>query len=100
MFTSRANPSLTLCDLTKSFNIVTHDLLLTKLKSFGVEGQALETLASYLRDRRQVVSSGGAVSKQRVVKHAVPQALVVGPLLFLVLESDLGEGQVSLLFPQ
>lgn len=70
--------SLTLSDLTKAFDVVSHDLLLTYLEKFVVEGQALETLASsFLRDIKQVVSAGGAVSRQRVVKHGVPQGSVM-----------------------
>ena len=40
-------------DLKKAFDTVNHGSLLKKLKSYGIKGQALDILKSYLSNRRQ-----------------------------------------------
>ena len=40
-------------DLKKAFDTVNHGILVKKLKSYGIKGQALDILKSYLSNRRQ-----------------------------------------------
>lgn len=44
---------LTLLDVSKAFDVVSHEVLLEKLKNYGVGGVVLSTLKSYLKNRRQ-----------------------------------------------
>jgi hypothetical protein len=44
------------CDLHKAFDCIDHDLLLKKLKFYGVSGKFLQLVTSYLSDRFQKVS--------------------------------------------
>jgi hypothetical protein len=44
------------CDLHKAFDCVDHNILLKKLKFYGIKGTALKLITSYLEGRYQRVS--------------------------------------------
>jgi len=81
--------SSTFVDLSRAFDCVSHPLLLRKLETCGLSGQALELMRSYLADRVQIVKYGGIYSQPALVSRGVPQGSVLGPLLFNVYVSDL-----------
>eukprot|EP00660_Eupelagonema_oceanica_P019808 gene19809-biopygen15342 len=71
-------------DGASAFDTVPHEMLLQKLEStFGIGGQPLQLLRSYLADRRQRVRlSGERRSAWRAVESGVPQGAVLSPLLY------------------
>ena len=45
-----------LVDFKKAFDLVDHQILLSKLKLYGIDGEALNWFSTYLEHRRQQVS--------------------------------------------
>lgn len=74
--------TVTLCNLSKAFDVVSHKLLLAKLDRYGV-GTALTILSYYLSCRSQNVTVDGAVLWQQKVNNFVPQGSILGLLIFL-----------------
>ena len=82
-------------DFSKAFNKVDHGILLDKLEIIGIKAKIKEWIASFLADRYQRVTVNGFLSDPMHVKSGVPQGSVIGPLLFLILISDIDYNIVS-----
>ena len=76
-------------DLKKAFDTVNHEILKAKLEFYGIRGNALKWLVSYLDDRHQYVCYDGLNSSMGKISCGVPQGSILGPLLFLVYVNDL-----------
>ena len=96
-FDHREVTCLVLLDLSAAFDTVDHQLLLNRLKHrFGVVGKAYDWIKSYLSDRTQQVVVGdialaGATSSKSRLKLGIPQGSVLGPILFTLYISPLGD---------
>ena len=66
-----------------------HSILFEELEHYGVRGNALDWIRSYLEQKRQYVSFGGIHFDINHVEYRVPQGSVSGPLLFMLCSNDL-----------
>ena len=76
-------------DISKAFDIVPHDLLLTKLAASGVDSRVVVWVREILVGRTQRVRVGGQLYKSVKVITGVPQWSVLYPQLFLVFVNDI-----------
>ncbi len=80
---------LVLLDFSKAFDLINHDLLVSKLRYYGFSERVCLWFSSYLQPRTQVVELEGARSEPVETSLGVPQGSVLGPLLFNIYTSDL-----------
>ena len=84
-------------DLSKAFDTVPHKRLIAKIKAHGIEGDILNWIEEWLRNRKQRVVLNGEVSEWMDVTSSVVQGSVLGPLCFTIYMNDMEEGITSTL---
>eukprot|EP00914_Ancora_sagittata_P027124 GHVO01053150.1.p1 GENE.GHVO01053150.1~~GHVO01053150.1.p1 ORF type:complete len:410 (-),score=27.98 GHVO01053150.1:333-1382(-) len=82
---------LVLLDLSAAFDTVHHGILLSEIERQGITGAALNWFRSYLTDRSQATHVGSQKSQPTNLSCGVPQGSVLGPVLFTLYTSSLGE---------
>ena len=83
---------LVLLDLSAAFEMITHDILLNRLKHhFGVLGNVLDWIRSYLMQREQSVVICDEKSPPTTLKQGVPWGSVLRPVLFTLYMSPLAD---------
>ena len=76
-------------DSSKAFDSINHNLLLGKLKAYGLSQSALSLMSSYQLGRKQRVCLHSVCSSYSELRAGLPQGSLLGPLLFNIFIYDL-----------
>ena len=78
-------------DIEKCFDTIDHDILLQKLRWYGIDGHELDWFKNYLYDRKQCVRVDNITSDVTSCPIGVPPGSILGPILFLLYVNDFAQ---------
>ena len=76
-------------DTSKAFDSISKNILLAKLRHYGIKGKAYDLFCNYFTDRTQTVKLGKFLSNEKNMEYGVGQGSILGPLVFNLITMDL-----------
>ena len=76
-------------DLSKAFDSLKHELLLAKLKAYGLDSNSITFMKSYFTSRLEQCKVNNSFSEWGKVLNDVSQWPILGPLLFNIFLNDI-----------
>ena len=77
-----------LTDLSRAFDCLSLELLITKLHGYGSDKRSLVLIYNYLSNRKQRVKVNDSCNSWSKILFGVPQRSILGPLLFNIFICD------------
>ena len=78
-------------DQSAAFDCLNHQILIRKLRKYGLSVAATTWIQNYLSFRSQYVTIGASDSRMKSLDRGVPQGSVIRPLLYSIYVNDLTE---------
>ena len=75
--------------LSKAYDCLPHDLVIAKLKTYGLDTNSLRFLFDYMSCRKQRTKMGSAYNNWSEVLRGIPQGSILGSLLFNIFINDI-----------
>ena len=76
-------------DLSNAFDTINFDILINKLKFYGIVGTPLKLLNNYLKNRHQFVDFKNTKLDLQEIRTELPQGSILGPLFFSICINNL-----------
>ena len=75
-------------DFSSAFNTIKPNMLLSKLKNFGINSHIISWIGSFLSNRTQYVKLNNITSSIITTNTGAPQGCVLSPILFTIYTND------------
>ena len=82
-------PEAIFIDLSKAFDTLNFHILIHKLQFYGLSGNSLALMKSYVTGRMQYVLFNKTKSDLAIITTGIPKGSILGPLLFSIYVNDI-----------
>ena len=76
-------------DVSKAFDFVDHNILISKLQHYGIRGTALKWFESYLTSRYRLTTINNQRYSFKTITSGISQGSILGPLLYKIYVNDI-----------